>query len=555
MQKFDLQITNNEIKKDLTIIYKGPESDEQKIEKICEIKTSKDILTSKLHYFKQRTNEIYQSDEIYIHDEFPHDIFTEFIDSLITKHISINDKNYSTFYALSTKYQYSELQANIKSFIEKRPDLALIINDLSLQPEDEQDANYDQSDQLKEELISKNLDICLQNHNLRKLPIQTLNRIFNHPNRILKNHHLLFKFVIERMNNPSQSQNPKELEDIQILPTCLDYNEMSLIEIEQLIEKEKFFMPKNSDKLIKTVFSQSKECQRKNEQLEMKIEGLFEKFSELKQEIDNQKRKSDTYQQEMNKKLQNQFDVIQSLEKKNQEYEISFEQMRDKIQKLELSENEQKTKIKNLEEKNMKLQSEIDEQQKKVSENEPKFKSIFDYRKYANQEMSFNNTKVFPYEENREFKGIINYLQENRNISNEINITASSVYNNRKPENVVLFEQDKNFCSKNIQNSWLCFDFTSHFVIPTSYTFKKGNKYCYPTGWIIEGSNDSDTWDKIDEQIDPPFTDEIDCVTFYISNKFPKKFRFIRIKSTKPSSNNSYHLIIESFEIYGTFIE
>ena len=50
---------------------------------------------------------------------------------------------------------------------------------------------------------------------------------------------------------------------------------MSLIEIEQLIEKEKFFMPKNSDKLIKTVFSQSKECQRKNEQLEMKIEGLF----------------------------------------------------------------------------------------------------------------------------------------------------------------------------------------------------------------------------------------------------------------------------------------
>lgn len=257
----------------------------------------------------------------------------------------------------------------------------------------------------------------------------------------------------------------------------------------------------------------------------------------------------------MNKKLQNQFDVIQSLEKKNQEYEISFEQMRDKIQKLELSENEQKTKIKNLEEKNMKLQSEIDEQQKKVSENEPKFKSIFDYQKYANQEMSFNNTKVFPYEENREFKGIINYLQENRNISNEINITASSVYNNRKPENVVLFEQDKNFCSKNIQNSWLCFDFTSHFVIPTSYTFKKGNKYCYPTGWIIEGSNDSDTWDKIDEQIDPPFTDEIDCVTFYISNKFPKKFRFIRIKSTKSSSNNSYHLIIESFEIYGTFIE
>lgn len=41
------------------------------------------------------------------------------------------------------------------------------------------------------------MDISIQNGNLQKLPLKILIRILNSPKRVIKNHHLLFDFVIE----------------------------------------------------------------------------------------------------------------------------------------------------------------------------------------------------------------------------------------------------------------------------------------------------------------------------------------------------------------------
>ena len=71
------------------------------------------------------------------------------------------------------------------------------------------------------------------------------------------------------------------------------------------------------------------------------------------------------------------------------------------------------------------------------------------------------------------FSGIINHIQKNKS-ENEINITSSSTYgSNYNPTNSILYESRENiFCSENKPNSWICFDFKDHFVIPTDYTIR-----------------------------------------------------------------------------------
>lgn len=77
--------------------------------------------------------------------------------------------------------------------------------------------------------------------------------------------------------------------------------------------------------------------------------------------------------------------------------------------------------------------------------------------------------------------GIIRYLKNNSNRINDfINITVSSNNNEGSeqyhPKSVLLFDDiNKWFVSKNIKNSWICFDFKDHRVIPDSYLIRSAN--------------------------------------------------------------------------------
>ena len=172
---------------------------------------------------------------------------------------------------------------------------------------------------------------------------------------------------------------------------------------------------------------------------------------------------------------------------------------------------------------------------------------------------------LFKYDKNNDFSGIFNFLRKksNENIEKEINVTSSSIHGNFEenlPKNVVLFEnQSKRFISANEPNSWLCFDFKDHQVILTEYTIKTSclfeKNMRHPRSWVIEGSNDNNSWEILDEQKDcSEINGKSITHTFSVNNQELKKFKMIRLRATGPNWDGSNYLLIESFEIYGRYI-
>lgn len=159
------------------------------------------------------------------------------------------------------------------------------------------------------------------------------------------------------------------------------------------------------------------------------------------------------------------------------------------------------------------------------------------------------NAKDFQFTGNG--KGIINYLREktSNKIENEINVTASS-QSAGAPINVLL-DNDKYVITSNIQNSSITLNFINHRVILTSYTLKDGNKYIgIPKGWAIEGSNDFENWEVIDERSDVHRIDE----QFKINQKNYKVFKSIRIRQTIENWKGKNNFSLSSIELYGSLI-
>ena len=173
-----------------------------------------------------------------------------------------------------------------------------------------------------------------------------------------------------------------------------------------------------------------------------------------------------------------------------------------------------------------------------------------------------NEGTMFEYTQDKEYKGIFNYLQTQTGgkIENEVNFTASSLLNsNYHPRYVAIFgDQSKSFYSANEANSWICFDFKEHRVVPTHYTIRSrnwGTNSNYPKSWVIQGSNDNNSWETIDEEKDCPILNGNSVVhTFTMNHPKPTKFKYIRMYSTGTDWSNNNYLAFESFEIYGIFI-
>ena len=173
-----------------------------------------------------------------------------------------------------------------------------------------------------------------------------------------------------------------------------------------------------------------------------------------------------------------------------------------------------------------------------------------------------NEGTMFEYTQDKEYKGIFNYLQKQTGgkIENEVNFTASSLYNNSYHQRyVAIFGDQRNaFRSANRANSWICFDFKEHRVVPTHYTIRSRD-WCpnsnHPKSWVIQGSNDNNSWETIDEEKDCPILNGNSVVhTFTMNHPKPTKFKYIRMYSTGPNWSNNNYLAFESFEIYGRFI-
>lgn len=182
-----------------------------------------------------------------------------------------------------------------------------------------------------------------------------------------------------------------------------------------------------------------------------------------------------------------------------------------------------------------------------------------------------------PFSEKSEFSGIISYLrnESSSKLENEVVITSSSMYHNEakfNPKNVTFYDdKEKWFCSQDDKNSWICFDFKEHRVSPTGYSIRT-SKYSQvnsinPRNWVIEASNDCQSWDIIDEVNNCSYTNgPYYSHTFKVNHQSDIEYQYIRMRQTGPnwynSSNynqnnndtdfNQNYMVIDSFEIYGT---
>ena len=100
-------------------------------------------------------------------------------------------------------------------------------------------------------------------------------------------------------------------------------------------------------------------------------------------------------------------------------------------------------------------------------------------------------------------------------------------------------------------NSWICYEFTNHQIIPTHYSILSHKSGTHaPINYKIEISNDNLTWYEIDAQNGGPFTKGQAAAFTFCINK-PKEAKYIRLIQTGENSNGYDYLIFESIEFYG----
>ena len=125
----------------------------------------------------------------------------------------------------------------------------------------------------------------------------------------------------------------------------------------------------------------------------------------------------------------------------------------------------------------------------------------------------------------------------NNKIEEEIRMTASSCFNPSyfQPQNVLNFEdKNKSFWSELSPNNWICFEFVNNRIVPTNYTIRSCNlakDRTHPKSWVIEGSQDNNSWETLDEQKNCSYLELGDSIhTFKIDNQTSKSFHLMHFK-------------------------
>ncbi|KAK8880688.1 hypothetical protein M9Y10_003372 [Tritrichomonas musculus] len=165
------------------------------------------------------------------------------------------------------------------------------------------------------------------------------------------------------------------------------------------------------------------------------------------------------------------------------------------------------------------------------------------------------------FEGKDELNGILNLLRKrfNEYVFAKVNISSSSMYLNDveySALNVIDYDDaNKEFCSKDMKNSWLRFDFKDRQIKVTAYTirsfFGEENDE-HPKSWVIEGSNDNNDWEEVDVQSNCGFLNgENKIHTFLIKESNQKPFKFIRMRLTSENWSNTNCLDINCIDFYG----
>lgn len=359
-------------------------------------------------------------------------------------------------------------------------------------------------------------------------------------------------------NSKGNFQNILDLLDFNL--RCIDEEEIPfIIEIFENLEIDKIDIQINTPEIsINNVIHQIKEHEKAkffySKKLTAEIDFLSSHFYELKEDQVNDllEMNTDTIEnviRNKNLKLESEdqlLNFINHLYSKNDRFAylfecICFQNISCEMMKLFVSDFDYEQMTRTMWESISKRLI-----QKVVHSNE-----VMQYGRYKSK-------KFIPSE--NDLRGIFSYLKNESDIKNEVDATFSS---KDKGDVYLLLDIENSsneFYTSNSPNSWICFEFKNHKIIPSGYTIRsyknKANQY-HLKDWIIEGSIDKKNWTKIDERKDCSFLNGSNFVhTFSISEKreFTQCFNFIRIHQTGTNWSNDNYLEFSSIEFYGELI-
>lgn len=102
-----------------------------------------------------------------------------------------------------------------------------------------------------------------------------------------------------------------------------------------------------------------------------------------------------------------------------------------------------------------------------------------------------------------------------------------------------------------------CFEFKKHNIIPSGYEIRSysGDNASHLKSWVFEGSNDNESWTKLDERRSNfDLNGPNNVQSFVVNNEKQLEFKYLRIRITDVSWNSDYYLLMNSFEIYGKIL-
>ena len=397
---------------------------------------------------------------------------------------------------------------------------------------EEENENENENRKELESILINNINEFMKNCNIEKVSFSTIYRIIEGSSKKYIDSNELFEFIkkkeneryilysflkIKELNDNNYSKLYKDYERTRGTSKSIyyDYLKQELTYINEL--------RKHQEELLTRISTLEKQVQATH----LENEEISHKYSELETKM----KRITTRKEE--------------LEKENTEIYNKNKQLEERIENIN-RENERLKKDNTIIKKN---NSEL---QNKIQEYEIKQKEYIQHKSFLKIDTPTTN----------QFGGIFKYFQTHNNINDELKITASSadcwdINNILKYDDISSF-----FQTRGEPNSWICFEFKKHQIIPFSYiirTIDDENNY-HLKSWVVEVSNDKQEWLTIDEhQNDSSLKGASRIHLFKISKHFDNdSFKYIRIRQTGPNWYNeddrSHYLLIGCIDIYGILI-
>lgn len=108
------------------------------------------------------------------------------------------------------------------------------------------------------------------------------------------------------------------------------------------------------------------------------------------------------------------------------------------------------------------------------------------------------------------------------------------------------------WCSKKMQNGSFILSFPKNRIFPASYTLQTGNQNSYPITWIVEASNDLESWAILSEENNEILKEKLKSSTFnFYKNESYKHFRFTQLYG---NAGVESYFCLKKLEMFGFVI-